>query len=782
MRGTPTRIWTRPSRRAHASRRARELRRAVDPSQRGEVGASPGRAFRTGPRDGRRAPRRARARGRSAARPRRGRTRRSPSCRGGTSPRSSRRATPPCSNAAAPKPLGASSGITALRSSTQTAPACQRSSPIGLTPPSPRNACHGGVTWNGRSAQKKRTAQRRVARVLDPVADVERRVRPATPPRTRWCVSTKPSARHTDDGIGSHASSQLLRDLGVGPGDEAPVGEQERLEREAAAIDLEHALFVQQRRRRAARDADRRPVALLAHQPARMQTAALLAARRCGRTRRASARTRSGATPMPTMPKPSPPRALAQVEPQEARRAARQRHVAALALGLLRRPQRRPRAAVVGALHLEGARGAARLPVDDEAAVLALRLEVERDPLRTGAARAAPARPRRAVEDRRRMRVPAAALDARTSGGAFGSRSSKRRSRDPDAALAAGAGRDRDLDRAELGDRAAAGRSPGELDLAAADPQRLPVGGELEGVAMEPPDVAPGRIGELELELVRRRRAAHLRSGAPSSTASRAGTPCAPRRSRRRRGSRSRGASPCRAGRRPARSRAAPAPTRSRSSRRDRRTRRAARPLRCRRSAGSVIAPLVSARASRRACCRSRRAARAARPSRRSRRRRDTGSPRVSKASGAPFSVSAVGPWPRSPIAYTTSTRRAGQLDGGAQAVERARQHGIDRRATSADGAARASSSRISRIAMPGAARVDAPAAFDGDRARAAARRSATPPRSDPRTHASELDVVAVAPGAAAPAGRRRAAPIGFAWRSARKNASASPQCAIASA
>src|SRR6185369_5754194 len=48
----------------------------------------------------------------------------------------------------------------------------------------------------------------------------------------------------------------------------------------------------------------------------------------------------------------------------------------------------------------------------------------------------------------------------------------------------------------------------GELDLATAHLDRPPVGGRLERVPMPPPDVPTARIGELELEAIRGRRAA----------------------------------------------------------------------------------------------------------------------------------------------------------------------------------------------------------------------------------------------------------------------------------
>ncbi|MBK7977582.1 MAG: hypothetical protein IPK07_31465 [Deltaproteobacteria bacterium] len=83
------------------------------------------------------------------------------SARAGSSPATRWRTTPPCSNAAAPKPLGAVIGTTRLRSrpSTSTAPSAHTRREILLVPPIPWKACHGGLTWNGRIARKSRTAR-----------------------------------------------------------------------------------------------------------------------------------------------------------------------------------------------------------------------------------------------------------------------------------------------------------------------------------------------------------------------------------------------------------------------------------------------------------------------------------------------------------------------------------------------------------------------------------------------------------------------------------------------
>src|SRR6185503_19923942 len=75
---------------------------------------------------------------------------------------------------------------------------------------------------------------------------------------------------------------------------------------------------------------------------------------------------------------------------------------------------------------------------------------------------------------------------------------------DPNAAFAAGPRSDRELDGADLRHRAAACGTPRELDLAGRNAYRAPIRGEIEFRVVIPPDVAAGRIGKRELELVGR--------------------------------------------------------------------------------------------------------------------------------------------------------------------------------------------------------------------------------------------------------------------------------------
>jgi len=73
---------------------------------------------------------------------------------------------------------------------------------------------------------------------------------------------------------------------------------------------------------------------------------------------------------------------------------------------------------------------------------------------------------------------------------------------EPERALPPRRRRNRELDRADLVHGAAPRRSPGEIDLAAPDPQGPPLRGEVECVLLVPPHVVAAGVDELELELV----------------------------------------------------------------------------------------------------------------------------------------------------------------------------------------------------------------------------------------------------------------------------------------
>ena len=125
-----------------------------------------------------------------------------------------------------------------------------------------------------------------------------------------------------------------------------------------------------------------------------------------------------------------------------------------------------PRDAVSRGGDGEGLCPSVRLPIDDEPTELALALKVDLDPLRVVSAIAPPARGRRVVEEavggmagesarraHERPRPHGAILDREVA--------------DRDAAAAARPGGERDLDRADVDERAPARGSPGDLDRAA---------------------------------------------------------------------------------------------------------------------------------------------------------------------------------------------------------------------------------------------------------------------------------------------------------------------------
>ena len=278
----------------------------------------------------------------------------------------------------------------------------------------------------------------------------------------------------------------------------------ERLDRERAAVDLDHALLVHDRAGVAVRHADRRPVALLAGEPARMM-AARLAARDVleegvDRARELEGLHRELGDAAAVGASPPRGRAGGSATPCRAGRCScARRRVASAACTVVH-------AAPSVEVSTRNARGArAGLPVDDEAAVLALLLEVDLEPVRAGGrARSASSSPGRRRAQHAGAK-PGRALEARTSGVARYVRSSRRRSAIHTRARTARARpRCTSSMAPSSASAAAAGRSPGELDLAAA--ARCIVcqsAGKREGVPVPPPDVAAARVGELELEAVR---------------------------------------------------------------------------------------------------------------------------------------------------------------------------------------------------------------------------------------------------------------------------------------
>ena len=261
-------------------------------------------------------------------------------------------------------------------------------------PPMPWNACHGGDTWKGRTATKRRTV-----RGPGPAFETRYDARTCGRPDSirRKCsdgqreIAAAPGGRRDRQ----HALRKRDRHLRVRPRDQLAVRVQEGLQRKTAAIGLEHAFLVQDRRGRPACNARRRPVRLLAVQPARMMSARLA---RSDGVEEIGERAREAERPhieQADLMRSTACGRLAQQQPQMPRAtAARQVDVAAFALGLRRARKRRPRDAVVGALHFERAGGAGGRPVDDETAILVLAAEVEREPRGRRGVRAAPARRR----------------------------------------------------------------------------------------------------------------------------------------------------------------------------------------------------------------------------------------------------------------------------------------------------------------------------------------------------------------------------------------------------
>lgn len=313
---------------------------------------------------------------------------------------------------------------------------------------------------------------------------------------------TSAAVRQIDDGIGEEAVGELLADLGVGPREEASVDEEERLEREGAAIDLDHALLVLERAGLAVGDADRRPIGLLAHEPARIR-----AARRIGGDAPEEGLDRARELERAHLDRRDAEAAardaLRERDPQIARGGVRHVDVAPVGVGVGRRVDLGPRDAVVRGRDRETLAAALGLPIDDEAAVLALALEIDLDPFRTVVASTPPADQGRSLAEAVRGMTRARARRA----------DERRKARcqvlrlelgDPETAPAAGSGGERELERADVGEGAATGGPPGELDLAAADADVLPRRRQSERGPAVPPDVPSARIAELELEVVAR--------------------------------------------------------------------------------------------------------------------------------------------------------------------------------------------------------------------------------------------------------------------------------------
>ena len=176
------------------------------------------------------------------------------------------------------------------------------------------------------------------------------------------------------------------------------------------------------------------------------------------------------------------------LKPQISRFRLRQVQVLPPGFSLLHRTDRRPRPSVVRDLDHVGGRA---VPIDHQAAVLAALQKIVGDRIRVGG-------------DGRRAVVGV----VRRQLGEF-------QVVDPDGPLAACAGGDGEFERRHLLHLAAAGRSPGELDLALLGPHLAPVARNLEALPIDPPDVLSAGIDQLELQIVDRRLAADAERDLP---------------------------------------------------------------------------------------------------------------------------------------------------------------------------------------------------------------------------------------------------------------------------
>ena len=259
-----------------------------------------------------------------------------------------------------------------------------------------------------------------------------------------------------DRGDGHPALLERGARLEIRPGEELPTDAQHGLERERPLGHLHHPVGVHQRAFGAVRSADRRPLALLSMQPARMP-AALLAVGD-GIPERVD-----GAREFERLDAQDGARAgTRQIEAQESRFEVGKVHVGASPARL--------RGAVHDFPALPGVRCAdpkalgrrAVEPVDDQAADAARPRGIDHDPRPpiigvgsppgSGERRLGAGTRPGAGGDRRRRQALRQILDLEI--------------RDPERAPPALAGHDGDFDESELRDGTAAGRAPRELDLA----------------------------------------------------------------------------------------------------------------------------------------------------------------------------------------------------------------------------------------------------------------------------------------------------------------------------
>src|SRR5438477_502611 len=278
---------------------------------------------------------------------------------------------------------------------------------------------------------------------------------------------------------GKESLLQLLCGGAVSPGDELLADVQKGLDRERASVDLEQAVFVQEGLRDASEGAAHRgPVGLLSAEVSGEESPGLV---RGDILEERTERARELVRPDVNLGDADSLAvdAAAQAKPELSRRAVGQVDVAARRVGAPGRVDRLPCRAVVGGLEVERPRCRRRVPADDQPSIFAHLPEIDEEPLRLVGGLTAPARlhatidgvpglvPRqrtRRLDGRRRAK--GVILEAQVG--------------EPERALPPRRRRNRELDRADLVHGAAPRRSPGEIDLAAPDPQGPPLRGEVE--------------------------------------------------------------------------------------------------------------------------------------------------------------------------------------------------------------------------------------------------------------------------------------------------------------
>src|SRR5262249_11363605 len=236
--------------------------------------------------------------------------------------------------------------------------------------------------------------------VLDPVPQEER-------PGARWAGAERGHPESQGVPLPDHrghrerAAVELLPWIGIGPGDELAARIEEGLDREGA-VDLDHPFLVAQRLVLAPVDPRHRPVGLLAEQILGIEPGG----------RRGGDRGEEGVWRLREAyrldgdvrdAEATPAAAALEGEAHEARLGVGHVHVGAATLPGLGVDRTRPGSAVGRPLAPVRHREVLRVPVDDEAAELAIAAEVEDEPLWIRASLALPLRRRRGIDGPARL-------------------------------------------------------------------------------------------------------------------------------------------------------------------------------------------------------------------------------------------------------------------------------------------------------------------------------------------------------------------------------------------